>query len=216
MIALTRPTLFERFGPWPGHADLLRIDLGPLDRDVSSKLAFELLRKLPEVPMALQTLLVDGVEGNPFYMEELLNMLLDKGAIEADDELWTLRPEKLRATPVPQTLTGVVQARLDALPAPERLALQEASVIGFVSWEQALAAIDLQATLSLPALVQRALTLQHQDPTLEGMREYVFRHQILHHVTYDSSSIGLAGSYTRRWPRGWKTLPMRGGVACWA
>jgi tetratricopeptide (TPR) repeat protein len=34
--------------------------------------------------------------------------------------------------------------------------------------------------------VQRALTLERQDPTLEGMREYVFRHQILHHVTYDT------------------------------
>lgn len=186
IVALARPVFFERFGPWPGHAGLLRIDLSALDRRSSSQLAHELLKKLPEVPEALSSLLVDGAEGNPFYMEELVNMLMDKGAIEADEELWTLHPERLIATAVPQTLTGVVQARLDALPATERLALQEASVIGFVFWEQALASIDAQASWSLPALVQRALTLQRQDPTLEGMREYAFRHQILHHVTYDT------------------------------
>jgi predicted ATPase/class 3 adenylate cyclase len=186
VLAASRPALFERVGPWPGHADMLRIELSALHRDASSKLAFELLKKLPEVPVALETLLIDGAEGNPFYMEELVNMLIDKGAIEAGEEHWRLHSEELVATPVPQTLTGVVQARLDALPAPERRALQEASVIGFVFWEQALSAIDPQASWSLPALVQRALTLQRQDPTLEGMREYVFRHQILHHVTYDT------------------------------
>ena len=69
-------------------------------------------------------------------MEELVNMLVDHGAIEAEPERWTLHPERLLATHVPQTITGVLQARLDALPAAERTALQDASVIGFVFWDR--------------------------------------------------------------------------------
>jgi class 3 adenylate cyclase/tetratricopeptide (TPR) repeat protein len=186
VVGLTRPTLLGRFANWLGSADVHRIDLGPLDEGASRLLASELLKKLPEVPAALHTLITGGAEGNPFYMEELVNMLVDHGAIEAEPERWTLHPERLLATHVPQTITGVLQARLDALPAAERTALQDASVIGFVFWDQALAAIDPQASLSLPALVQRALTLPRQSTSLEGMREYVFRHQILHHVTYDT------------------------------
>ena len=186
MLGLTRPTLFERRSSWHGHADMRRIELSPLDESASLLLANELLKKLPEVPAALRTLITSAAEGNPFYMEELVNMLVDKGAIETGPERWALHPGRLLAAQVPQTLTGVLQARLDGLPAAERLTLQEASVIGFVFWDQALAAIDAQAGLSLPALVQRALTLPRQDASLEGLREYVFRHQLLHHVTYET------------------------------
>ena len=186
ILGLTRPTLFERFASWPGNVDGHRIELGPLDQSASRLLANELLKKLPEVPTALQALITGGAEGNPFYMEELVNMLVDQGAIEVEPERWTLRPNKLLAAHVPQTLTGVLQARLDGLPATERFTLQEASVIGFVFWDQALVAIDSQAGLSLPALVRRALTLPRQGVNLEGMREYVFRHHILHQVTYET------------------------------
>jgi class 3 adenylate cyclase/tetratricopeptide (TPR) repeat protein len=186
MLGLTRPTLFERLADWPGNADVHRIELRPLDASASCLLANELLKKLPEIPIALQSLITGGAEGNPFYMEELANMLVDKGVIEVEPERWTLRLDKLSAAHVPQTLTGVLQARLDGLPAAERRTLQEASVIGFIFWDRALAAIDPQAGLSLPALVQRALTLPRQDARLEGMREYVFRHHILHQVTYDT------------------------------
>jgi class 3 adenylate cyclase/tetratricopeptide (TPR) repeat protein len=186
ILGLTRPTLFERPASWPGNTDGRRIELGPLDESASRLLANELLRKLPEVPAALEALISGGAEGNPFYMEELVNMLVDQGAIEAEPQRWTLHPHKLLAAHVPQTLTGVLQARLDGLPATERFTLQEASVIGFVFWDQALVAIDPQAGLSLPTLVQRALALPRQSVNLEGMREYVFRHHILHHVTYET------------------------------
>lgn len=184
ILASTRPSLFERLHDWPASAGTQRIELCPLDRSASLRLAAELLKKLPEVPQALQTLVTDSAEGNPFYMEEVVNMLLDKGAIESTADQWILHPDKLLATLVPQTLVGVLQARLDDLPAEERVTLQAASVIGFVFWEQALAAIEPQSSWSLPALVQRALTLPRQDASLEGMRAYVFRHQMLHQVTY--------------------------------
>ena len=82
------------------------------------------------MPAALRELIIGRAEGNPFYMEELVKMLVDQGAIETAGERWTLRAEKLLATQGAATLTGVLQARLDGLPQPERLALQQASVIG--------------------------------------------------------------------------------------
>ena len=90
-------------------------------------------------------------------MEELVKMLIDQGAI-ATGARWTLHPEKLLTAQMPATLTGVLQARLDGLPGPERLALQQASVIGQVFWDQALAALDARAPAALPALVRRELT----------------------------------------------------------
>ena len=88
-------------------------------------------------------------------------------------------------------LAGIVAAGGTAPPSGQRAqaekrALQQASVIGAVFCDQALAAVDAQAAEQLPALVQRELTLPRADAALDGLREYAFRHQVLHPVTYDT------------------------------
>ena len=190
VLGLTRPVLFERRGDRErGAGTYQRIELRPLDKGMSRRLAAELLKKLPNTPSALPELVTAGAEGNPYYMEELVKMLADQGAIEthgAASEHWTLHPEKLLATRLPTTLTGVIQARLDELPRPERLALQQASVVGLVFWDQSLAALDPSALQALPALCRRGLIRLQPDARLEGAREYAFQHQILHHVTYET------------------------------
>ena len=95
-----------------------------------------------------------------------------------------MNAERLLLTKVPTTLTGVLQARLDGLPAPERLTLQQASVIGPVFWDRALVALDTKAHDRLPALVRRELALPRADSSHDDLREYAFKHQILHQVTY--------------------------------
>ena len=185
VLAFTRPTLFERRLDWrstEGRHE--RIDLLPLDKTGSRMLVNELLKKLPEVPAALRELVTGGAEGNPFYMEELVRMLIDQGAIDTSGDPWRLHADRLLATKVPPTLTGVLQARLDGLPADERLTLQEASVIGQVFWDRALVALDAQAEAMLPRLVQRELALPRHDAEPDGLREYAFKHALLHQVTY--------------------------------
>ena len=185
VLAFTRPTLFERRGNWRStRGRHERIDLHPLDKSSSRLLVNELLKKLPEVPAALRELITGGAEGNPFYMEELVRMLIDQGAIDASGDPWLLNVDRLLATKVPSTLTGVLQARLDGLPAPERLTLQEASVIGQVFWDRALLALDAQTEATLPRLVRRELALPRQDAEADGLREYAFKHALLHQVTY--------------------------------
>lgn len=63
----------------------------------------------------------------------------------------------MMAADVPTTLSGVLQARLDRLPPPDRRALQLAGVIGPTFWDAALAHLDAAAAARLPALPARAL-----------------------------------------------------------
>ena len=186
MLGLTRPELFERRAAWSGPADATRIDLLPLDAGASAALAGELLKKLPVIPAALRELITGGAEGNPYYMEELVKMLADEGAIDTRQAQWSVVADKLQRTHVPQTLTGVLQARLDGLQPAERLALQQAAVIGLVFWDQALAAIDARAVQALPSLVRRELLVPQLDAGFDGVCAYAFKHHVLHQVTYDT------------------------------
>jgi len=186
-LMLARETLFEQRPDWcagaPQHA---RLDLRPLDQGVSQELAAVLLQRVAEVPAALRELLTGGAEGNPFYMEELVKMLIDDGVIVADSDAWHIPPDKLLAAKVPPTLTGVLQARLDALAPRERLALQQAAVVGHVFWDQALAAISPAAVDALPALLHKQLIARHDVAEFDDACEYAFHHHLLHQVTYDS------------------------------
>ena len=51
-------------------------------------------------------------------------------------------------------------------------------------WDSALFALDAQTQTTLPRLVQRELALPRQDAAADGLREYAFKHAILHQVTY--------------------------------
>ena len=153
-VFLTRPMLFEHEPGWAdGDAAHQRIDVRPLDKADSHELAESLLQRIRDLPEALRAIVTGGAEGNPFYMEELVKMLIDDGVIVVDRECWRVLPERLLAVRVPSTLTGVLQARLDVLPSPERHALQQAAIVGHVFWDQALAAVDPAALGMLPALL---------------------------------------------------------------
>lgn len=187
VLTLSRPLAIT---PLADLSDREEIQLEALDKRAARQLAAELLQKLPEVPAALHELLTSGAEGNPFYMEELLKMLIDGGAIVAGESQWQLYPEKLRTIAIPPTLTGVLQARLDTLHADERVVLQQASVIGALFWDRALQALNPQAVAILPALVKHGLVAPQDRATdhdqRSGARAYVFAHHLLHQVTYDT------------------------------
>ncbi len=190
IVTLTRPTLLKWRTNLPNMPETQCITLKPLDKSSSRLLANELLKKLPEIPAALRELVTGGADGNPFYMEELVKMLVDEGAIVTNADVWQVNPEQLLGMHIPATLTGVLQARLDALQPAEKLALQHASVIGMVFWDQALAALHADAPTMLPALVKHELILAHDATLLDGsgetLSEFAFTHQVLQQVTYDT------------------------------
>jgi len=87
---------------------------------------------------------------------------------------------------VPATLTAILQARLDALPAYEKAALQEESVIGATFWDDALRALDPRSLPALDPLLARDLIRARAESTFAGVREFEFKHHLLHQVTYDT------------------------------
>jgi len=113
-----------------------RVTLSPLSADEAGLLADTLLGCVRGAPVSLRRLLVERADGNPFYMEELLQMLMDRGTLAPESggaegvPRWRLASDAPAALEVPPTLVGVLQARLDALPDTEREALLRASVVG--------------------------------------------------------------------------------------
>ena len=186
LLNLARPLLLERRPAWCSGDRARRINLAPLSASASRTLSQALLQHLPEVPAQLAQLVAQGAEGNPFFMEELVNMLIDQGAIEVQGDQWTLAPNRLMALQLPTTLEGVLQARLSALPQDRRRALQLASVVGTVFWDQALQELDVAAVSALGELANRELIQPRQDSRLAGSSEYEFRHHTVHRVAYDN------------------------------
>ena len=199
ILATSRPSLFERRSNWAAAADATpqRIDLAALDAPQADELAQALLSPLPELPAHLQTLVTARAEGNPFFMEELVNMLIDQGVIQADGPVWQFHPERLQARAMPATLAGVLQARLDALPDDARRTAQLAAVVGHHFWDHSLAALGAPQAAPkhipgapqaspLQTLEDRLLTQAVVPSSLEGLREFAFKHHSLHQVAYDS------------------------------
>jgi class 3 adenylate cyclase len=205
IAAATRPTLFERRPHWgEGQAFHSRLTLQPLSRWDSRRLVVEVLQKIPDVPQALRDLIVSGAEGNPFFIEELVKMLVEDGVIVKGEDQWRLEPERLTEIRVPETLIGVLQARVDRLPAEERIVLQEASVVGRLFWDRALAHIHEAAgdgtgpgelAKRLSALRDREMVYQRETSSFVDAEEYIFRHALLREVTYGSVLKRLRRSY---------------------
>jgi tetratricopeptide (TPR) repeat protein len=168
------------------------------------------LKRIDGVPDVLADLIVERADGNAFYIEELVKMLIDDGVIEARDawEAWLVHLDKLRPEQVPSTLTGVLQSRLDGLAIDDRATLQQASVIGRTFWDGAVDSLgrnDLASTArSLEATRHRELILRHGESSFDGNAEFAFKHALLREVTYETVLLrdrqrlhGLAAQWMR-------------------
>jgi class 3 adenylate cyclase/predicted ATPase len=198
ILATARPDLFERRPSWgaqfPNHQ---RLDLPSLSPEDSRRLAQDILRKADAVPDALLGLIVQRAEGNPFYVEELIKMLIDTGVILTAHEPWVVNASTLETLDIPATLAGVLQTRIDALPRDEKRTLQRAAVIGRTFWDQALEFLarpvaDAAASgarpiePSLNALRARELIFLREPAAFAGTREYYFKHVLLRDVAYEN------------------------------
>ena len=191
VVALARPELLDRRPSWgSGHSAYRRIELAPLDRRESRRLAREILQKVDHVPRALRDILVERAEGNPYYLEELVRMLIaNRVIVKESDEAWRVEEDRLGHLDVPASLKGLLQARLDGLLEPEKLTLQRAAVIGRVFYDSAVQALDqaddihvynLSAILS--QLAAQELIYARETSAIAGSTEYVFASGVLREV----------------------------------
>jgi predicted ATPase len=204
IICSARPGLFERRPDWgKGIPGFSRLDLQPLCRGDSRRLVETILSKAPDIPQALRELIVGDADGNPFYIEEIIKMLIDQKVIIPGPEQWRIEPIGLAAARVPPTLTGVLQARLDSLTPGERAVLQRASVVGRVFWDSAvewLGGADPSAAGGAPTetklgrpeviaalaeLRRKELVLRRESSAFANATEYIFKHELLRNVAYE-------------------------------
>src|SRR5208283_38547 len=112
------------------HADgFTNITLKPLSESSSLEMTAHLL-SLESLPVALKELISGRAEGNPFFVEELIRTLIERGALaQAEDGRWEATG-LIESVAVPDTLQGLLMSRLDRLPPETKWLAQQASVIG--------------------------------------------------------------------------------------
>jgi predicted ATPase len=107
---------------------LTEIRLEPLSRDDSRELVANLLQ-IESIPVETREQVLAKAEGNPFFVEEVIRMLIDRGAIVQQGDHW-VATEQVAGIEIPDTLHGLLLARIDRLPAQSKRTLRVASVIG--------------------------------------------------------------------------------------
>lgn len=108
----------------------IELRLAPLNDTDSRQLVSNLL-EVEALPDALRQLILNKAEGNPFFVEEVVRMLIDRGGItrNPDTGRWSVTRD-IHTIDIPDTLQGVLAARIDRLPEETKRVLQIASVIG--------------------------------------------------------------------------------------
>ncbi len=194
LLATARPEVHDVFPRlWTGR-DVQEIALHALPPRACAELASDALgdRATDDVVEAI----VARCEGNAFYLEELVRAVAE-GAGGADGVL-------------PETVLGMVQARLDGLDQEERRLLRAAAIFGEVFWEDGVRALlgsggSFDVVEWLDDLVRRELIQPERDGRLPGQKAYRFRHALLRDGAYqmltdDDRRAGhvLAGGWLER------------------
>jgi tetratricopeptide (TPR) repeat protein len=172
IVCTTRPELLERRPDWSGgKRNAATISLEPLSDEETETLLASLLDSAPLAEARRQDLLTRA-GGNPLYAEEYVRMLA----------------EVEKGLPLPESVQGIIAARLDTLAASEKALVQAASVVGKVFWTGALAAIsDLgvrDVEESLRTLERREFVRRERRSSIGNDTAYVFRHVLVRDVAY--------------------------------
>lgn len=181
LILLYRP---EYDHPWGSKSYYIRIGLGQLPAIASGEMVTSLLEGA-DVSPDLRELIIGRAGGNPLFMEELTYALLEGGDIKRSDYQYTLS-RKVWEIQVPETVQGIIAARVDRLETGRKRILQTAAVIGrqFHS-----AVLERIVTGSLD-LKSQLLGLQASEFIYEKSVfpevEYVFKHALVQEVAYKS------------------------------
>jgi len=164
------------------HASLW---LDSLSAAESARLVNNLLR-VEDLPAQLQAHILSHAEGNPFYVEEVLRSLIDRGAIVQDEGSgdWQATQD-VSSISIPDTLQGVLMARIDRLHEEGKRVLQLAAVIGRIFLYRILAAISEEER----ELDAQLVALQREEMIRERARlpelEYIFKHELTREAAYN-------------------------------
>jgi tetratricopeptide (TPR) repeat protein len=172
VVGTARPELLDRRQAWGGgKANATTISLPPLGDEETAQLISALLGQ----PVQLaddQRPLLERAGGNPLFAEQYVRMLAERGT----------------AGELPESVQGIIAARLDALPTAEKELLQDAAVHGKVFWLGAVAAAtgveSRDAERLLRALERKEFVRRERRSAVAGDTQYAFQHVLLRDVAY--------------------------------
>jgi class 3 adenylate cyclase/tetratricopeptide (TPR) repeat protein len=168
VIATARPELLERRPAWGGgKLNVSTIALTPLSDDEAAEIIHGVLERAA-LPVETQQALVERAGGNPLYAEQFARLYMERGS--ADD------------LPLPETVQGLIAARLDGLGPNEKRLVQDASVFGKVFWAGALSGDDVDGALH--SLERKGLVRRERRSAVAGETQYAFRHVLVRDVAY--------------------------------
>ncbi len=194
IVCSARPQLYERRPTWGSGVDThSRLDLRPLSKRDTRLLVREVLQQADNIPKELRNMIVDSAEGNPYFVEELVKMLVEDHIIQKHDDTWTIHTDRLVNLPMPPTLAVLLQTRLDSLLVPEIVVLQRASVAGRVFWDDLVVALDNTDEIELPEvvpildiLVEHEFVFMRESSAFASHAEFIFASNMLRDVVYNT------------------------------
>jgi class 3 adenylate cyclase/predicted ATPase len=175
LLTLARPDLLASRPSWGDNLPAYRaLPLEALAeagaRELAARLLHERFDDLEDGDEAAQ--LAETAQGNPLFIEELAASLAE-GATAAGA--------------VPTNIRGAVLARLDALPAGQRALVLDASVVGKIFWQGALARLGFEPsalTTLLNSLEEHDLIRREAVSHIQGEQQFAFKHMLIHDVAY--------------------------------
>ncbi len=183
LVVTGRPELAELRSGWGARPRVSQISLEALSDAHAEQLFGELA---PTVGTSLRERILAAAEGNPLFVEEIVEHLVDQGVLaRTGGEIVEVTPDA--EVTIPDTIRAVLTARVDALPADEKLVLHTAAVIGRVFWTATLESmLDEPVRPALRTLEEKGFVLTRPTSSLRGQGELSFRHGLTREVAYDS------------------------------
>jgi class 3 adenylate cyclase/tetratricopeptide (TPR) repeat protein len=174
VVATARPELLARRPEWGGgKANAVTISLSSLSGEETARLV-HLLLEHSVLPADAQAAVLARAGGNPLYAEEFARLLRERG--------------KLDDVAMPESIQGIIGARLDLLSAEAKALVHAAAVLGKVFWLGAVAAVSggerWSVEQELHDLERRELIRRERRGSVEGETEYAFRHLLVRDVAY--------------------------------
>ena len=176
VICTARPELLAHRPGWGGgKPNAVTISLQPLSEQDTAQLVHALLDRAV-LPAELQTRLLEHAGGNPLYAEEFARLAQEQDLGRDGDAR------------LPESVQGIIAARLDALSPEVKALLHDAAVVGRVFWAGALTHIarrerrDVERTLH--GLERREFIRRERRSSVTGEAEHVFRHLLVRDVAY--------------------------------
>jgi class 3 adenylate cyclase len=182
VLGTARPDLLERRPRWPERAvGATCVRLEPLSGEETEQIVDELLGA--QLPDALRNLVTSWAEGNPFFLEEFVAMLVDQGVLERSNGGWSAR-DLPAGFAIPDSVQSLLASRIDLLRPGEKSTLQAAAVIGRNFWPSPLRDLLEGAEPELRALEERDFIRRSPASSVAGDPEYAFKHALTREVAY--------------------------------